>query len=222
MPRYQVDQDKYDRLTAEFRKTPGNSSEASRKVGISDKTAQVAWEKGYPSRGLRPIRSILEDEQLAARAKMEEEAVVRRKAQDDAAHVRKREGEVIRADFEVAAMATKAIFELWKGVTGLGEYVQQKVLVAVMAGSMSVQEAMRLLRESARLFRELSEALERLMRAERLHYGEPTAILGIQATDETLRFLRYVEEMTPEELEEAARTGRLPDRLDAVGTGLPN
>ena len=82
--------------------------------------------------------------------------------------------------------------------------------------SLPIADGLRLMREAARLFRDLCEALEHLMKAERLHFGEPTAILGLQVDQDTLRFLHYVDEMTPPELEVALQTGRLPNRLDAA------
>lgn len=211
--------DAYDRLVHAFRTHGFIPRRASQAAGVSEYVAGRAWKQGWPKRGLRAIREVLAEEQEAARAMQFAEEGRRAKAREDAARVRQREGDVVRVDFEVLAMATKGAFDLYKGLEAVAQHVQGEVLARLASedskARLTAAEGVRLLREAARLFCDLTEALVALQKAERLHFGEPTEILGVQVSEDAARFLRYVDEMTPEELEEALATGRLPDRLDA-------
>jgi hypothetical protein len=209
-----VTQEVYDRLVQAFRATPGMYDKAAHVVGVSNKTAQRAWERGYEDRGMRPIKDVIAEIQAAALAKtQQEEASKQRAALDALAELHKQEGEVIRLDYKVLQAATGNVARLYALSQQVSEHVSKQVVASVAAGTLTWKDGLSILRQASALFAELAQATDRIITAARKHFGEPNEIVKMQLDPEIVQLLKYAEQMTPEELDQAVQTGRIPDRL---------
>ena len=216
MKNHTVGQAQYDAMVAAFRIMPGAGgfAKAGLAANVSRKTAGVAWKIGWPKRGFRAVQELFHEEQQQARAKLAEDAG--KKAADDAAMVRKTEGDVLRLDYKLASAGTGDLVRLFAAGQKLAEYAQLKVEQEVALGKegkMTAREAVELRGKITIQFRDMVGAFRELMEAERLYLGEPTAHIRLDADKTAVALVRYAREMSEDEFAEACKSGYIPERL---------
>jgi len=196
MSRRAVTREFYDALVAAFRASPGHFTAASRQACCEPRTAKRGWELGWVPRlqWARPIRDVLEDEKLAARAeqrRVEEEdrkaaQVERDKVRQDAVKALAQEGQMLAAAranvLAELASATQALPAMRK----LIEHARDAMLDPTYKPTPA--QSIKLFREFNLGIRYMVDATDRLIEAERRAKGEPTAVLGIVGADGEMSF----------------------------------
>jgi hypothetical protein len=178
----------YDRLLAAFRQTPSNYSAAAKAAGVGFKLSRRAWHDGWPRANLRAVQDVLRDEEVAARAEQyrqsreyqQKAAEERDKARQDAVTAMAQEGRILslaRNDVQ-GALACAAV--MLPALRTLSERVAAEL--TANPGQLSPAKGVELIQRYAHAVRSLTQAGEQLVRAERLHKGEPTDILGVAAS----------------------------------------
>lgn len=194
MPARVITPDLYEALLSAFREQPGVLSHAQRKCGVGYDFAKRAWEVGWLPRHpfARPIKDVLEEEKikLRAEARRAEEAArrqgdeERQKARQDALAAMAQEGRILalaRADVQGALGSASLMLP---ALRVMAERAAQEIMKD--PGQFSPQSATKLLREYSFAVRALATAGEQIIRAERLHKGEPTDILGVSTSPEEM------------------------------------
>lgn len=221
MPARVINPDLYEAMLSAFREQPGNLSHVQRKCGVGYDFARRAWSVGWLPRWpfARPIEQVLEEEKvkLRAEARRAEEAArrqgdeERRKAREDALAAMAQEGRILalaRADVQGALGSASLMLP---ALRAMAERAAQEILKD--PGQFSPRAATQLLREYSFAVRALSTAGEQVIRAERLHKGEPTDILGVSASPQEMSVeeaLRTIQE-TSSLYELAKRQGLVQD-----------
>jgi hypothetical protein len=130
----------YDRLLEAFRERPGNPTYAARQAGVSWKTANTAWERGWD--GIvwaRPLMARIADEgdeaeiqASAARNDRERERKVRLEAQDaDRERARQDRVKSLAEDNTLLLSATRGAQQIASSVLALAPVAAQCVRVAM-------------------------------------------------------------------------------------------
>lgn len=147
-----------ERLLESFRLVPSNGTAAARHAGCNPKTALKAWRKGLHVVGFvrykRPFKDIIAEEQLEARARMQEEkeqvrvrsleAEVtrlrssREKAIKDITDTRIAEGALVRAARTTTGQALGALAQTGAGVAKVSQLVRKALEQLVVTGPMNV------------------------------------------------------------------------------------
>jgi len=245
MPAIRIPREKYDRLVQAFREKP-NVARAAREAGCSEKAAYKAFHRGYdrPEWASVPIKQLLEEEQLAARAKLEEErrmregvsdefhrsqagrasryADEREKAKDDAAQQQAAEGRAVRA----AMVHGQAILAI-AGQLGQAALpiVQRAAELIAHERPGTYKEVIDLVAKVAWLGQSAVAVVGRAMELERLRLGKPDKILGVQSAatnavdgDLAVELIGSEEEVVAaiKELAEGKMTDRALKLLEAV------
>lgn len=189
--------EQWDLLLESFREEPGGISKASRAAGVSRPTARKAWNEGLPYLKREPIKSIVGEEQVAARAgvtdavkaaaqeqtaeQAERSYREAEKARQDVIRARRQEGEMVRAQ--------RGNLVALIGVTGTllrGSIKQARDLENALASGkdpatgkkLTVREKVSIMWQINRIVRQTAEASADVIKMERLLLGEPTEIVG--------------------------------------------
>lgn len=197
----QITEDQWDRLLDAFRESapPVRSAVgvAAKAASVSRKTALKAWESGVRYLGKEPIREIILEEQMAARAgatdalkaaaqeqtsaQADRAYAEAEKARADVIRARRQEGEMVRAQRgNLVAMigitgtvlrgAIKQARELEKALaTGIDPATQKKL---------TIREKVTILWQVNRIVAQTANASADVIKMERLLLGEPTEIVG--------------------------------------------
>lgn len=191
----------HDALIASFREAPGNIIGAARRAKVGKRMAYRAWHEGWPHIpwASKPASEMIREEDIRVRAEQRraEEASRRQgnderdKARQDAVAAMAQEGRILalaRADIQGALGSASLMLPALRAVA-------EKAAAAMLQdpAQFSPKLAVQLVREYSFAVRALTNSAEQVVRAERLHKGEPTDILGVSVAPS---------EMT---LEEAAR-----------------
>lgn len=214
MARRAITTDFYSRLLAAFRDTPGNATAAGRKAGCDQRTAKRAWEIGWPTHTwARPIREVLRDEQVAARAQRQDRqdaaadmaAQELAKAQQEAIAARSQIGDILAGARGTAIAVLAAAGHLVPGIQKLSEHLLAALSKKDALAKLEPGDAMALLERYTRLVHKAAETSHLAMQMERLHLGLPTDILGL--TDMTLEEAVREIESGYQQLETAKQRG---------------
>ena len=204
-----ITRDLYEKLVEAFRASPGDHNGVARLVQVSFRTARKSWYTGWKSyEWARPIKDVIENDRVSARAELLEEApdtapaVVNEKllvkatnlvksAKHDATESRVEEAKLVRATRQVGMMALGAMGKLLPGIIKLSEATSLQLEKLAKSDHLNERAALNLLNSFARSYNQITLSAKTAMEMERLYLGEPTSILGIQMDE--------VEDMTLEE-----------------------
>lgn len=185
-----IDQATYDALMGAYREDPGNAERAARLAKCGRKLARRAWSVGWLDKfhWAKPIQLALKEEHTRIRAEQRrQEEDARRKGQEERDKARQdalasmaQEGRILalaRADVQGALGSASLMLPALRAMA-------EKAAATILAdpGQFSPKAATVLLREFATAVRSLATAGEQIIRAERLHKGEPTDILGLSSS----------------------------------------
>lgn len=221
----------WTRLLNAWREDQGNVSKAARAAGISRPTARRAINDGYPDADppRRPIRDIVAEEMVAARAAMaaEREVTARTTARDhelENAARRQREAEKARADAVEARRQEAQMVRSQRGnvlaLIGINGQclrgalqLSEKIQKELAEGDMTTAQKLTALTRLGLLTQRISSAASEVVRMERLLLGEPTEIVGSRDLSE-IGFEEALAELE-KSAEFAKRIRERKKRLDA-------
>lgn len=219
-------QSTYDKLIIAFRENWGNFSSAARAAGVARKTAKKAWISGWPDQRMRPIRDLLEEERLAARAEiltetraklvgdqavLQQEAVEAEKARllshSQAVQTRAQEGEMVKLSrantIVMMATANRHLRVANKLAKELEEQVEKGEV------ELTPQQVIKLAGSCAFLTKTAAEAARINLEMERILLGEPTEIIGIDVNNMSVEEAARRIEVANRALERARKRGLL-------------
>ena len=194
----------YTILLDAYRNAPASHRAAARAAQCSEKTATRAWSVGWTETHgwARPIREVLEAETLEARAQMlqreqdERIAAARReiearreaarKAEEEreagrrqAVEARTQEGQMVRLSRANTLGLLGSLAKLQPAVSHLADQIR----AAILSGSVDPSDAAPLLKTVSSVVRDAITASQIVVELERLHVGNPTAIIGVQSME---------------------------------------
>ncbi len=182
----------YELLVQSYRDQPGNSSAAARHAGCNRRTAQRAYEHGWPSHTWAPpIKDFLKAEKERIRAERarelqaarDQETEMREQLQKDAINAQKQEA----AGSQQARANSLALANVIGQIAVACIPLSKRVAEAVRHDTkMSPHSALKLFSSMAYVVRQGNESLRLALEIERLRVGEPTSILKLQAEDMTV------------------------------------
>lgn len=201
----------FNDLIRAFRLQPGIYSAAARASGCAHKTAKKAWLVGFPPKGFKPIKELMETErsQIAAHVALAEgeEAMEARKAIVEEMQ-EGIDGKLEQEASKVYAMGVKveearmlgltrglitSNVESLRALAGASEGLSTKLAESIKTfieseddlvfGTPEYNRAQRAFRGVAMAARDISTAVKTTIEAERLHVGEPTEIVGHKDLD---------------------------------------
>lgn len=203
MSRRLITQNLYDALLTAYREKPGNHSNAARVGGCDRRMAKRAWEEGWEKAPWAvPIKVVLEREAAearAARAKARTEEYVeyenrRELARQDAIQARMEEGQIVRMARGSAHELLTSTFELIQNSQKLTKHLSKELNCT---DGITAARALMTLDRLSRFAGQAVATAQQVMRMERLHMGEPEAILATKADNisdsELLAELREIE-----------------------------
>jgi hypothetical protein len=184
-----LDRPLYDALVAAFRVHPDDFRAAGKMAGCDYRTARKTWISGWALKGTpwaRPIRELMEAEQIAARAKLGQEAAdskvrVTQVAAEDAVTQKAEEAKLTRnvrnaasASLGVVAQAFPAAQELVKGFV-------EEVKAGKYRGDPNA--ALRAIGSFVNTVGRVASIASLAQQMERRRLGEPNDILAVQGMD---------------------------------------
>jgi hypothetical protein len=218
-----ITQDFYDAAVDAYRRFPGNHQAASEEIRNDPrskgtctwKTAKRAWDEGWPRYQMKPIKDVLNLEEISSRRLLEkerekneeqilvsiasDEALLKEKARQDAITARVSETLLVRAARDNVVELLANTKELLKG------FQQVAPKVALFLETMEVNDQQQAERTAMLLWRiaiSSRAAVEsgwKALQMERLLLGQPTDIIGMKDVDNISDFDAL------KELEEAAK-----------------
>jgi hypothetical protein len=125
----------YPLLLTALRTEPGNLNAAAKHAGVTWNTAQKAWEKGSKKHGFPPLKQVIEQEQIKARALLEAErrsklaaiALEKEQAREGAVAARKQEGQMTQLVRASSLLALRAVTSLSREAVGLAETINKRI-----------------------------------------------------------------------------------------------
>lgn len=201
MPAPILSLEQHAKLIEGYRARPGVHNPAARYAGVNQRTAQKYWEIGAPDAPdirSKPISLILQEEQEAARARLQElEQEVQRQAveleaqrraqqsalaQKDATDARVQEAQMIRMARGAATGLLVTLTGLSKGAAKVGTRIAKSLeAYAADPATMSkgdMVDMTRLVGQLTTALRQANDAGRQAMEMERLLLGEPSAIVA--------------------------------------------
>ena len=176
----------YDKLVDAYREAPGNASHAGRLSGVDRRTAQRAWERGWPAYPwARPIKTVLADEdrlarvraaEIEARAKSTEDAD-REKERKEAIEARATELSMLKAARHNVMVGLGAAASLTPSIQLLAKHVADKIQAGL--ANVDIKEALIILREHSKLVHRAVFAVDQLVALGRLERGQSTVNVGV-------------------------------------------
>lgn len=207
MPRKPVTRALYDALLAAFREKPGVWKSAGKRALCDPRTAQRAWEVGWPEKDLPPISRVIEAEnektraelrrrELEAQAAIEKaDAETRSLAVEQALAARAEVGEVLKGARAIALGTLAAVARLTPGVIILADRIKTDLTAlaadphqvtkldgegnALEVKRYTTKELMGLADYYMRFSGDLTRQAQRIVQMERLYLGLPTEIVGV-------------------------------------------
>lgn len=196
----------YTLLLDAYRQEPAKHNRAAKIARTSHKMATRAWHMGWTDTHAwaRPIREVLEEESIEARAAMiqrehderiaaqQQEIAARREAarkaeeERDAARrqaveARTQEGQMVRLSRANTLGLLGSLAKLQPAVSHLADQLR----AAILSGQIDPLDAAPLMRTIATTVKDAVYASQIVVELERLHLGSPTAIIGVQTLEMT-------------------------------------
>ena len=175
----------YTALVKAFREKPGSVLNAATKAHVTRKTAKRAWEVGWPEENppRLAVRNLLAQEEAEAAAKAQQvkseteafAATLRHGVRNEALDAREQEARLVKAARVNIANLLVATGRLGPALHALSDQLR----ASIEAGGLNPMQASTLLRNLATAATQSVRAGQIVLEIERLHRGDPTAILGI-------------------------------------------
>jgi len=189
MPKQQYTRDLYETLLVYYRDHAEDHAEAARRCKCTRKLAQTTYERGW--RGLawaKPLREVLESEQMQARAarlKMERESLeaeerARMDARKDALEARAAEAKGAKLSRANAIMFSAACSKALVGLQRLVAEFEGRTQSPAAVQSMSLKEIRYWITTVSGAVRDAQVMLKTALEIERIVTGEPLAVLSIR------------------------------------------
>ena len=187
MSRRIITQDLYDSLITAYRERPNNHSNAARVAGCDRRMARRAWGEGWTSAPWAvPIRQAIELEQVEARSVRASSRTseflaaeaIRDRARQDAIEARGEEGQLVK----LARHATLDLMAQTVQTIEAARAVTNRLHDSILEGSvdhMSPAQCLALMDKLAKTAASAVSTGQAVMRMERLHMGEPEAIVSV-------------------------------------------
>lgn len=184
MARRVITHEMYDAMLQAFREQPGNASYAARAASCERRMAARAWEKGWPAQPwARPIRDVLTQERIQAKArqfKEQEQAAkreqeLREKAKQEAIDALAAEGQMLKLGRSSVTSALAAAGILWPAIRRVAEELR----VGIEAGTAKLTDSQKMafIKSYTWVVNIGASAASTLIEAERRHQGEPTEVV---------------------------------------------
>jgi hypothetical protein len=225
MARRKITEDLYNRLLDEFRKDPDHPYSVAPKAGVDPRTAIKAWELGWPKKGMEPVKTVMQREQIKARALLMGEhaakkAIVLKEREDaikQAAESRAQEGQMVNLARGSSAQALTVAVNLAMAARKLADQVKAKVIELANLDpkeptSLTPTQGLVMLTRIADLQQKINSTALSAMQMERLHLGQPMNIMAGVITSQTEMTIEEASariEMANQALEGARRVGGL-------------
>ena len=181
----------YDAMVEAHRERPGVISHAARRAKVIHRTAKRAFEEGWPKPNwARPIKEILAEDAIAARAELyeKEEAAARRgaKLRDerdvaklDAIHERAREAEGVRSALSTSLAMFANIGQFSAVSIEFSQAAAADLRKDILAKKVKWKDAVPFLKALSLISERAVGQLKESMEALRLHTGDPQKLLGV-------------------------------------------
>jgi len=223
MGRKAITQEIYDALIEGWRLNQENAAAAGRYAGADYRTAQKAYDEGWPRRGWEPIRLVIERDMQKARAAMLAEAAAKaaaeEKQRDDAAkqaaQSRAQEGQMVNLSKGTALQALSTSAQLAAGARALAGLVSKRLQAEAQVPDgdpkqMTAGQGTYLLHRVADTMMKINGLAHEAMVMERLHLGEPGQIMAMKShTEMTMEEAEMRIAAASQALEQAKRVGGL-------------
>jgi len=177
-----------------------NFSAAGKAAGVDRRTAQKAWERGWPNKNppMTAISTVIVEQQRVARAKIaraearqrQAALAMRAEAQEQAIKARAEEGAMVAITRRSATHLLRHTETLIRASQPLVETLRDQLMKR--GSQFKMQKALILLERLNAFAKNTGDLVEQTMRLERLHLGEPETIIGHQVdmdVDEALQHL---------------------------------
>jgi len=202
--------EKFDLLIDSYRTDPGNYTRAAEQSQVNWRTAKKAWNKGLKGHYQgKPIKAVLHEEVLEARAIRERDTrtqqaaqkelqdKIRSDAKKDAIKARAQEGQIVTLARTNSLQALAIGSQLLAMARGLVPRVQEYIdkvkepfmvdcpnpvcghTFAVPIPKLTPTQALSIVERSTRLSHSINSQAHEAMVMERMHLGEPAHIIGI-------------------------------------------
>jgi len=224
----------YESLLDAFREIPGNVSAAARSAGVGRETARRAWLRGWTDRHLPAIKDVLREEQVLARSRRQAavlmaaesadagegrpageagppatgDAAARMLAKDDAVATREQEGQMVKLTRANTIALMSAASRLISA--GIDKARELETKLKTGAAVLTPSETMRFMASLSSVTRNAAECAKMALEMERLLMGEPTAVIGIDASNMSLEDAARTIEIANRALERARSRGLVP------------
>ena len=245
MAKRPITNDLYNTLLKSFRERPGEYAHASRVAQCDPRTAARAWKVGWVAQNgaWAPISKVLEEEQLAARARMQtgtaDKAEAQRtlesiqlqgdreKAAADALAARGQEAQLVRLLRSDVTGGLAGVARLLPGMQKWAEWAANHMLDT---NPKNLRDVTKMMEALSKVTERTAAAADRVMAMERRLLGKPEMIVGMALPEITLSEAAEHIDCAQETLEYARECGLLPpagvevdesDAVDAVWTEEP-
>lgn len=177
--------ERYGKLLAGYRESPGNHAATASFVGCDWRTAKRAWELGWPKYPwARPIRDVLREEEESARkraAALEQELSEREREHSDAAReeyieARAQEQQLLKVARHDVMTALASCAKLSNAVQLLADHISTKLQQGL--AHLPADKALRLLRDYVRVTKDAVLAADAVVKLSRLERGQATQVHG--------------------------------------------
>ena len=223
-----INQERYDAMLTAYRHDPGNHRAAARKTGADRRTVAKAWEKGFPEKGLQPIKDIIDLEREASRARLaaarelelttiakaEADRVIEDKALAtvDAVSSRTAEAKIVRKARDNATILLETVEELLIGASDLSLRLKEN-LKDLTVDALTRTEVIEALKAVGSLAKQANETAKISMQMERVLLGTPEKTIGVNinmSQDEAVKELKLANQA----LQRARERGIVVDGVD--------
>lgn len=195
MGRRAITQEVYENIVRAFHEVDKHGTaavpeytHAARLAGVDRKTAERAWSVGWPKKGMPSVQSVMVEEQLAARARLQAEHATkiaqqqreREEARKQAVEARAQEGQVVQLARTSSLQALAISNQLLGGARKLAGIVRTTLEAEATkppTEQMSARALLDLMGRVTSMSESINRAAHAAMTMERLHLGQPTQII---------------------------------------------
>lgn len=189
MARRPVTREFYENLLAAYRDTPRNHGVAARRAGCDYRMAKRGWEQGWSPRlpWARPIRVMIDEEQIAARdlqRRLEDEErkasqEERDRARQDSVAALAQEGQMIKGGRAVVLNSLAVVATILPSLKKMADNLNAQINGGALPTPVMT---MRIMRDFSTVVGRLVMAAQQLVAVERDSKGEPSKVIGLEVT----------------------------------------
>lgn len=215
----------YNALLQSFRQYPAEYARAGRAAACDSRTASRAWHQGWVKQNPNwaPISKVLEEEQLSARAQMQNQTAVvaeqqrtaeslqmqaeREKAAADALEARGQEAQMVRI---LRTDVTNQLAAVARLLPGMGKWTQWAAETMKDSDPKSIRDVTKMMDAISKVTERTATAADRVMAMERRLLGQPEMVVGHVMAEITMEEAVEHIEASARTLEYAREAGLLP------------